>query len=78
MSSKGSDEEGEAIPMHGDKDSSEEEDDNSEAEREVREGFIEDEQVDDSEGVRDGSEKKKKKKKKLKKRMFLVLISSFI
>ncbi|TIB70425.1 hypothetical protein E3Q22_03170 [Wallemia mellicola] len=67
MSSKGSDEEGEAIPMHGDKDSSEEEDDNSEAEREVREGFIEDEQVDDSEGVRDGSEKKKKKKKKLKK-----------
>lgn len=64
--------------MHGDKDSSEEEDDNSEAEREVREGFIEDEQVDDSEGVRDGSEKKKKKKKKLKKRMFLVLISSFI
>lgn len=63
--------------MHGDKDSSEEEDDNSEAEREVREGFIEDEQMDDSEGVRDGGEKKKKKKK-LKKRMYLVLISIFI
>ncbi|TIA79740.1 hypothetical protein E3P98_03101 [Wallemia ichthyophaga] len=62
-----SDEEGEAIPMHGDRDSSEEEEDNSDAEREVREGFIEDEMNDDSaEAGVDSAEKKKKKKKKKK------------
>lgn len=65
--------------MHGDRDSSEEEEDNSDAEREVREGFIEDEMNDDSaEAGVDSAEKKKKKKKKKKRALGLLCASNYL
>ncbi|TIA88498.1 hypothetical protein E3P99_02569 [Wallemia hederae] len=60
MSANPSDEEGEDIPMHGERDSSEEEEENSDAERQVREGFIE----DDADGADSGEKKRRRKKKK--------------